>query len=141
MKSHERRIVLVRSVRGIKYAGLCLSGMKSRERNVCPRPFGIMNQVGKTSSIRYDVVRKECMSSSGWYEESNRRDYFHPVRSRARRVCPRPSGTRYQASGFRLSDTESCEKRDCPCPSGTSKAGSSSVWYKVVRMEGMSSSI
>ena len=51
--------------------------MKSREMRACPRPFGTRNQVGGTSSVLYEVVRKESLSSSIWYKESSTQDIVH----------------------------------------------------------------
>ena len=50
-------LVLVRSVRGIKQAGLRLSDTMSREKRACPRPSSTRNQARWTSSVRYEVTR------------------------------------------------------------------------------------
>ena len=62
-------LVLVRLVLGIKLAGHRLSGTKLSETKASPHPFGTRNQVGGTSSIRYDVARKEGFSSNQMDEE------------------------------------------------------------------------
>ena len=56
-------LVLVYPVRGIKQAGLRPFSTKSHEGRARPRPFGTLNQAGGTSSVRYEVARKESMSS------------------------------------------------------------------------------
>ena len=55
-------LVLVHLVRGFKQAGLRPSGMKSCESIACPHPSGARNQAGGTSSVRYEVARKESLS-------------------------------------------------------------------------------
>ena len=55
--------VLVGPVRRIKHARLHPSGTKSRERKACSRPSGMWNHAGWTSSIRYEIMRKEGLSS------------------------------------------------------------------------------
>ena len=106
-------LVLVCPIRGINHGGIRQSSTKSRERRACPRPFdtklhetkacprplGTRIHAGWTSSVRYEVVRKESMSSSSWYKESSRQDHVPPVRSHTRRACPHPSGTRNQHGG------------------------------------------
>ena len=52
-------------------------------RKACPHLSSTRNQAGGTSSIWYDVVRMECLSSFIRYEESSWRDFVHSVRSRA----------------------------------------------------------
>ena len=142
----------------MKWKGLLPSGMKSRKSGVCPRLFDTRNQACGSSFIQYKVVQLESWSSSVRYEESCMQYFIRPVRSRARRDCPRLSGTRYQASettsvrievargefvhvcpvqgikqvGLRLFDAKSCKRIACPRSSGTrSKAGrTSSIRYK-----------
>ena len=60
------------------------SGMMSREWKACPLPSGKRNQVGRTSSVQYEVTRKKCLSSSIRYKESSRWHFVHPIRSRAK---------------------------------------------------------
>ena len=62
---HDRR------VRGIKQAGYHQSGTKLGERWACPRPSCRRNQVGRTSSIRYEVKQKVGFFSTVRYEESS----------------------------------------------------------------------
>ena len=54
-----------------KQAGLRPSSTKLRETKVCPRPSGTRNQVGGTSSFRYELERNKGLSSPIWYEESS----------------------------------------------------------------------
>ena len=70
-------LVLVRLVRGIKSAGLRPYGTKSHEGRACPCLTSRRNQSGGTSSIRYEVVQKESLSSFVRYEESRRWDFVH----------------------------------------------------------------
>ena len=70
-----------------------------------------------TLSIRYEVPRKDGLSSSVWCVESCKRDFVHSIRSRTWTACQRPSGTRNTASG------------------------TSAIWYVIARLEGTSSSI
>ena len=94
------------------------------------------NYVGGTSSVQYEVARKESLSSSIRYEESEWWDYVPPVRSRMKgkvvlvlpvrglmregllpsvtksrnwRAGPRPSGTRNQACRTSFVQTKSQE--------------------------------
>ena len=62
-------LVLICLVRAIKQAGLRPSCTKSQKMRACPRPFGTRNQVGRTSSVRYEVKRKDSLSSSVRYLE------------------------------------------------------------------------
>ena len=52
----KRGHVVVRLVRGIKYVGLHPSSTKLLKRWACPHPFGMRNQVGWTSSVRYEFA-------------------------------------------------------------------------------------
>ena len=52
----EGELVHVHPVRGIMQAGLRLSGTKSRDR-----PTGMRNQVGGTTSVRYEVTHGELV--------------------------------------------------------------------------------
>ena len=65
--------------------GLCPSCTRSRERRASPRPSGMRNQASGTSSVQYEVARKERLSASIWYEVSSGRDFVSLVRSRAKR--------------------------------------------------------
>ena len=70
VRSHVKRgLVLILPVHGIKQARFRPSGTKLRERRACPRPSGMTNLVGGTSSVRYKVDQKEDWSLSVWYEE------------------------------------------------------------------------
>ena len=83
VRSHAKGgLALIRLLRGIKQAALHLSGTKPRERRASQHPSGTMNQAGGTSSIRYEVVRKESLSSSVRYEEYCRQDFVHLERYR-----------------------------------------------------------
>ena len=73
--------IIVCPMRGVKHAGLRPSGTKSRESRACPSPSGTRNQAGWTSSVRYEVVQKEGLSSYIWYKESSRLHFVYPVRS------------------------------------------------------------
>ena len=53
-------LVLVRTVRGIKLAGLRLSGTKVCMWKAHSLPSGMRNQAGGTSSASYEVARLEC---------------------------------------------------------------------------------
>ena len=110
-------LLLVRPVRGIKYAGLRLSRPKSCERKACTRPSGTRNQVGGTSSIQYKDARKENLSSFVQYKESIRLEFVCPVRSRAKGdlVLIRLVRGIMQA-GHRPSGTKLCEMKACPHP-------------------------
>ena len=77
-------LVLVHPVRGLKHAGLHTSGTKSRKWRACPCLYGTRNKAGGTSSVRFEVSRKVCSSSSIWYEKSCKRDFVRLVRSRAK---------------------------------------------------------
>ena len=117
--------VLVRLVSGIKQAGVHPSGTKSCDTKACPRLLSSRNHAGGTSSVRYEVARKECMSSSSWYMESSRRDYVAPVRNHARRASPRLSSTRSQQG--RTSSVRNVVAQ----LEGTS----SSIWYEESSMQ------
>ena len=57
LRSHAKgELVHVRLIRGIKQAGLQMSGMKSRGMKACPRLSGSWNQAGGTSSVQYEVT-------------------------------------------------------------------------------------
>ena len=56
------RLVLICLVRGNKQAGLRLSGTMSHKRSACPRSSNTRNQVDRTTSVRYEVVRKVGLS-------------------------------------------------------------------------------
>ena len=123
--------------------GLHPSSTKSRETNACPRPSGTWNQAGGTSSIRYEVARKEGLSSSVRYVESSRWDYVCLVYKHAngQLVLVRPVRGLNQA-GLRTSGTKSHERRASPCPSGTWNIAGviSSVWFEVSQKVCLSSS-
>ena len=159
VRSHTKGgLVLVRSVREIKLARLRPFGTKSCERRACPHTSGTRNRAGYTSSIQYEVTRKESLSSSlrydvtrkesfssfVQYEESRRWEFVHPVRSsvKGELVLVRPERGIKQAR-HRPSGTKTCERRACPHPSGTrNQAGCTlSVQYEVKRTEGLSSSV
>ena len=106
-KSQEGELVLVCPVQVIKQVGLRLSiskslerractrlsstkiqaswttsfGTMSRERRACPRLSVTRNHAGGTSSIWYEVARKEGLFLSIQYEKSSRRDFVRLVRS------------------------------------------------------------
>ena len=125
------------------------------ERCACPRSSGTRNHGGVTSSI--------------WYEESNRQNFIRLVQSRAKgglvlvhlvpgimleelrpsglkshemRACPRPSTTRDQASET-LTVRYEVTSETCPRPFVTSNQadGTSSVNFNVVRKVSISSSV
>ena len=107
--------VIVPLVRGIKHAGLLSSDTKSRERRACPRPSGMRNQAGRTSSVRYEVMRKEGLSPSVWYKEIEQAALPpSSMKSHERKTCPHLFGMRNHVSG------------------------TSSVRYEVVRKESLS---
>ena len=85
-------LVLACPIRGIKLAGLRPTDTKSCKWRACPHPFGTMKLAGGTSSIWYEVARKESLSSSIRYKESSKRDFVYPVHSHANGqlvlVCP-----------------------------------------------------
>ena len=62
------KLVLVRPVPRITWEGLRPFGTKSRKTRACPCHSGTQNQASGTSYVRFKVVRRESMSSSGWYE-------------------------------------------------------------------------
>ena len=112
-------LVLIRLVRGIKQTALQSSSTKSHERRACPRPSGTWKQVGVTSSIRYEVMRKESLSTSVWYDESCRQDFVHQVQSSVKEVLVLVRPVRgIQQAGLRLSGTKSHERTASPHPSG-----------------------
>ena len=74
-------LVLIRQVRRIMQAGLRPFGTTSREWRACPTLSGTRNQAGRTTSIWYEVERKEDLSSSVQYEESSRLHFVCLVRS------------------------------------------------------------
>ena len=113
-------LALVHPVRGIKQAGLRPSGTMPCEMRTCPHPSGMRNLSGGTTSVLYEVTRKESFSSSVRYEESSKWDFLCPVRSHAKGkfVGVHPvRGIKWE--GLRQSGTKSCEMRACPRPSGT----------------------
>ena len=71
-------------VRGINQAGIRQSDTKLRERRACLRQSETRNQVGKTSSIWYEVTQNESLSSSVEYQESCERDFVRLLRSRVK---------------------------------------------------------
>ena len=144
--------MLVRPVRGINLARLRPSGMKSLERRACPLSSGMRNHASGTSSIQYELARKESLSFSVHYEESS-------TKSCERRASLRPSDTRIHAggtlsiqykvvrteelhlvrpvrgfkqAGFRPSGTKPQERRTCPRSSGmrNQASGTSFIWYE-----------
>ena len=126
--------VLVRLVRGIKHVGHRPSSTKSHERRACPHLSGTRNQASGTTSIRYKVARKEGLYSSVQYEDSSKQDYVLPVRSRAKAQHVLIHLVRaIKQAGLRPSGTKSRERRACPRPSGTRNQarGTSSIRYKV----------
>ena len=88
-----------------------MSGTKSCERRACPHPSSMGNQAGWTSSVRYEVTRKESLSTSVWYDESSRRDFVHQVQSsvKGELVLVRPVLGIKQA-GLHLSGTMSHDR-------------------------------
>ena len=89
-----------------------------------------------TLSVRYEVARKEDLSSFNRYEESSRRDFVRLVRSRAIGELVLIRLVRgIKQPGFRPSGTMSCERSASPSSSGTrNQAGvTSSVRYEVAR--------
>ena len=84
-KSHEWRACPPPSGRGIKHARLRPSKTITRERRACPRSSGIWNDVGGTSSVWYEDVRKENLPSSVRNEESSMWDIIRPIRSCVKR--------------------------------------------------------
>ena len=171
-------LVLIHLVQGIKQAGLRLFGTKSRERRArphssgkrnkhvalqpsimkspewgaCPCPSGMWKQVGRTSSVRYEVAQKESLSTSVRYDESCWQDFVCLVRSstKGELILVRPvhgikqaglrlSGTklRERTASPRRSDTKSSERRACPCPTGTRNHadGTTSIRHKVMQGE------
>ena len=116
-----------------------MSSTKSRESRACPHPSCTLNQAGETSSVWYEDVRKENLSSSVRYKESIRLEFVRPVRSCAKGDLGlvRPvQGIKWK--GLRLSDTTSREKRACPLPSGMRNQASVtlSILYKDACREG-----
>ena len=125
-------------------------------KRACPHTSGMRNRADYTSSIKYEVTRKESLSSSVWYdvtrkesfsssvryEESRIWEFVRPVRSsvKGELVLIRPEQGIKQA-GLRPSDTKTCERRACPYPSGTrNQPGCTlSIQYEVTRTEGLSS--
>ena len=78
------KLVLVRSVQGINWDGLHLSGTMSRERRACPCPSDMRNQVSGTLSVRYKFAQREGSFSSIRDDESSRWDFVCPLRSRVK---------------------------------------------------------
>ena len=102
-----------------------------------------MNQVGGTTSVRYEV-REESFSTSVQYVESSWLDFVGPLRSHANGGFGliRPvQGIKYV--GLHLIGSKSCEWRACPRPCSTWKQAGwiSSVRYEVAGNEDLSSSI
>ena len=125
-------------------AGLHQSGMKSCGWCAYPCPSVMRNQAGGTSSIRYEVKRKESMTSSFHNEESSRRDFIRLIGSRAIGGLVLVRLVRgIKQAGLRQSGMMSHDRRACPCHSSTRNQASwtSSVWYEVVRKAFMSSSV
>ena len=122
----------------------CPSGTKSRERRACPRSSSTRNQAGESSSVCYDVVRMECKSSFIRYKESSWREFIRPVRSCTIGglviVCLVRG---INLARLRLSGTKSRERRACPRLSCTMNqaGGTSSIWFKFARKEGLTSSV
>ena len=125
VRSHAKgEKVLVRSVREIKEVGLRPSGTKSHERRACPRSSGARNQVGGTSSIRYEVAKIGCLSSSILYEESSWQAIICSVRSRENGVLVLVHPVHgIKQVGQRPSGTKSRQRGACPRPSGTMNLG------------------
>ena len=121
--------------------GLCPSGMKSRKRRACPHPSGMRNHAGRTSSVRYEVTRKESLHSSIRYEESSRQDSvrYEVMQGELLHVCLL-RGIKH--AGLRPSGIKLCETKACPRPSGTRNhaGGTSSIAYEVAQNEGLSTS-
>ena len=129
---------------GIKHAGLRPSSMKPRERSASPRLSGKGNQAGGTSSIQYEGVQTESMSSSVRYKESSRRDFVCLLRSRTIGWLVLVCLVRgIKQAGLHLSSTKSRDRMACFSPSGMrNQAGwTSFVWYKVVRKESLTSKV
>ena len=105
-------LVLVRLVRGIKQVGLRPFGTKLCEWRACPCSSGTRIQSGKTSSVRYEVTRKESLSYSDGCEESSRQDFVCPVQScvKGGLVLVRPVQGIKQAA-LRPSSTKSLGRR------------------------------
>ena len=127
----------------MKREGLRPSCTKSCGRRACSYLSVMRNQVGGTSSVRYEVVRTESLSSFVWYEESSKLEFVRPDKATRWRACPRPSGTSNQAGGTSSVRYEESSRIDCPHPSFTrSQAGRpSSVRYEAARKECLSLSI
>ena len=134
----------VHPLRGIKHARLRTSETKSHEQWVCPCPFDTRTQLGRNSSVRYKVMRKENLFSFIRYKESSWRNFVHPVRSHVKRklVLAHP-GCGIKQAVLRLSSTKSRERTACPHLFGTrNKAGRTSyIWNDVARTEDLSSSV
>ena len=116
-------------------------GTKTRERRTCPRLSDTRNLSGGHSSIRYEVAQKLCLSLSIWYEDSSKQDFVRLIRSRVKRklvLVRLVQGFKWER--LRPFGTMKREKRACPRPSSTriQASGTSSIRYKVTRMEGLS---
>ena len=92
----------------------------------------------RDSFVRYKVTRNEGLSSSIQYEESSKRDFVRPIRSCAKGwlVLVRLERGIKQA-GLRPSVTKSCDRNACPRPAGTRNqaSGTTSIQYEVVQGE------
>ena len=98
--------------------------MKLLERRTCPHPSGTRNHVGWTSSVHYEVARKESLFFSVHYEESS-------SKSCERRAGPRPSGTSNQAGGTSSNQYKVTRK----------ESFTTFIRYEAARKENLSSSI
>ena len=124
-------------------AGLRPPNTKSRERRTCLHLSSMRNQAGRTSSVRYEITRKESFYSSEWYEESSRRNtsvMYEVTRGELVHVCPVRG---IKQVGLRRCVTKSRDRRAHPRLSGTRNqaSGTSFDRYVIVRKEGKSSSI
>ena len=105
--------------------GLHPSDTKSCERRACPHPSGTLKLVGETSSVRYEVARKEVLSLSIRYVEPSRRDFVYLVHSHANEQLDLVRLVRgLKHAGLCTSRTKSREWR--ACPRARNKAGGTS---------------
>ena len=148
VRSHTKGgLVLVCPVREIKLAGLRPFGTKSCERRTCPHTSGTRNRASYTSSIQYEVTRKESLSSSLRYDVTRKESFSSSVRCKESRgwefVCPIRSSVKgelvlvrpdrgIEHAGLRPSSMKTCERWACPHPSGTRNqvGGTLSVRYE-----------
>ena len=133
----------VRLVRSHTNEGLSSPyGTLSCERKACPLSSGTRNQAGSTSSVRYEVVRKMCLSSSIQCRESSRQHFVHLIRCCAKGGLALVHQVRgIKQAGLRPSGMNWREWRAYPPESGTRNKArwTSSVQYDVAQMESLSS--